>query len=45
MRMVRTGHVHFALGIEKVGVGGYLGMTVLYFVGSRIVTISGLSGN
>ena len=30
MRMVRTGHVHSALGIEPVGVGGYMEMTLLY---------------
>jgi len=30
MWMVRTGHTHFALGIEPVGVGGYMEMTVLY---------------
>jgi hypothetical protein len=36
MRMVYTGYLHLALGIELVGVGGYMGMTVLYFFGSRI---------
>ena len=25
--MVRTGYLHFALGIELVGVSGYVGMT------------------
>jgi hypothetical protein len=35
VRMARTDH----LGIELVGVGGYMGMTV----GSRIATISDLS--
>jgi hypothetical protein len=34
MRMVGTG-LHFAIGIELVGVGGYMGMTVLYFFESR----------
>ena len=23
MRMARTGYLHFALGIEQVGIGGY----------------------
>ena len=43
MRMVCTGHLHFALGIEKVGVGGYMGVMVLYFFGRRIATVSDLS--
>jgi hypothetical protein len=43
MRMVRTGHLHFALGIELAGVGGYMGMTVLYFSESGIATASDLS--
>jgi len=42
--MVRTGYLHFALGIELVGVGGNMGMTVPYLFGSRIATISDLSG-
>jgi hypothetical protein len=37
MRMARTGYLHFALGIELVGVGGYMD---LYFFGSRIATVS-----
>jgi len=36
MGVVCTGYLHFALGIELVGVGGYMGMTVLYFFGCRI---------
>ena len=43
MRMVCTGHLHFALGIEKVGVGGYMGMMVLYLFGSMMIaTVSDL---
>jgi hypothetical protein len=43
MRMARTGHLHVALGIELVGVGRYMGMTVLYLFGNRIATVSDLS--
>ena len=40
---VHTGHLHFALGFDKVGVGKYMGMMVSYFFGSKIVTVSGQS--
>jgi hypothetical protein len=36
-------HPYFALGIEEVGVGEYMRMSVLYFFGSRIATVSDLS--
>jgi hypothetical protein len=41
MQMVHTGYLHFALtvGIELVGVGGFMGMTVLCFFGSRTATV------
>jgi hypothetical protein len=43
MGMVRTAHPYFALGIEEVGVGEYMRMSVLYFFGRRIATVSDLS--
>jgi hypothetical protein len=43
MRMVCTGYLHIALGIEFAGVGGYKGMTVMYFFWNRISTVSDLS--
>jgi hypothetical protein len=42
MRIVCTGYLHFALGIELAGVGGYKGTMVLYFFGSGIATVSDL---
>ena len=43
MRMVSTSHLNFALGIEQVRVGGYMRLTVMYFFGGMIATISDLS--